>query len=161
MPEALTHELVVYLQHARDLERVDLRLLREGVAAARDATVRNIYRSHRHQTEQHLRRIEDRLRGHGFARGLLNDHASVGALEIGFTQEATHTPTQLAISAYAFENLEIAAYHVLDHLARRCDDEQTMSIVAEILDEEEQAAELLASTFDRALAASLPRSNAH
>lgn len=149
------------MQHARELERVDLRLLAKGLEAARDATVRNIYRSHRHQTQQHLRLVEDRLRGYGSALSPLSDHASVGALEIGFMQDATHTPTQLAISAYAFENLEIAAYHVVDHLARRCGDELTMTVVAEILDEEERTAELLASTFDRALAASLPRSRSH
>lgn len=155
MSPDLTDELITYLRHARDLERLDLRLLDRGVASAQDDQVREVYRSHRVQTQAHLELIEKRLQE--LARGAELDSASgmVGALEIRYAEETPPTPTQLALSAYAFESLEIAVYHLLERVAERCQDEETGAVVARILEEEEQTAELLASTFDRALAVTL------
>ncbi|MBV9820342.1 MAG: DUF892 family protein [Solirubrobacterales bacterium] len=155
VPRHLTDQLITYLAQARDLERLDLRLLDQGVTSAKDDAVRDIYRSHERQTAQQLASIEELLNSRVAAPAAGNGHGVAGALEIAFAADAAHTPTQLAISAYAFENLEIAVYHLLGHLAERCDDRATAAVVARILEEEEQTAELLAATFDRALAASL------
>ncbi len=156
MSEHLLEELTTYLAQARDLEQLDLDLLAYGCETAKDTQVREIYRSHRAQTASHLRMIEDRLqaRGHDEA-GPAIGKGVVGALEIKLAAELPRTPTRLAVSAYAFESLEIAVYHLVDHLADRCDDHRTVEVVQQILEEEEQTAELLAGTFDRALAASL------
>jgi ferritin-like metal-binding protein YciE len=155
MSDPLTAELTTYLVHARALEQLDLRLLDRGVKSARDEQVREVYRSHRAETEVHLELIEDRLRVHAGQRDPDDGRASVGALEIGFGDEAAHTSTQLAISAYAFENLEIAVYHLLGRIADKCGETETGTVIARILEEEEQAAELMAGTFDRALSAAL------
>lgn len=155
LSDPLTAELIAYLAHARALEELDLRLLGAGVRSARDRRVREVYRMHRVETEQHLGLIETRLRAHAGCVAPHSGPASVGALEISFTEDALPTPTQLAISAYAFENLEIAVYHLLGRVAERCGEDETGLVVRRILEEEEQAAELMASTFDRALAATL------
>ncbi len=155
MPHDLTDELVTYLQHARDLERLDLRLLRRGVASAQDDQVREVYRSHGEETQEHLQLIEERLEAHSGRAEHDQDRGFVGALEIRYAEDTPSTPTQLALSAYAFESLEIAVYHLLRRVAERCQEEETASVVGRILEEEEQTAELLASTFDRALAVTL------
>jgi ferritin-like metal-binding protein YciE len=154
--EHLLEELTTYLAQARDLEQLDLDLLAYGCEAAKDSEVREIYRSHRAQTESHLRLIDARLQARGYEEaGSTAGKGVVGAFEIKLAPELPRTPTRLAVSAYAFESLEIAVYHLVDHLADRCDDDKTVEAVERILEEEEQTAELLAGTFDRALAASL------
>jgi len=150
-----TAELVRYLAQARDLEVMDCRLLDAGVRFAKDDRVRDFYRSHRVETEAHQHSIEACLANHDAAVEQTNGHGIVGALELRLAAEASHTPTQLVISAFAFENLEIAVYHLLGRLAERCDDASTAHVVEDILAEEERAAEMLASTLDRALNASL------
>lgn len=87
--------------------------------------------------------------------------ASIGALDIAFAAQQAHTSTQLAISAYALENVEIALYHLLAGICEHHGDRETAGVVAAILEEEEQAAELLASTFDRALAVTLRETRPH
>ncbi len=150
-----TDELVTYLAQARDLEAMDCRLLDAGMRFAKDDQVRAFYRAHRRETEGHLKAIEGCLGDHDAEVVESNGHGVVGALELRLSAEASHTPTQLAISAFAFENLEIAVYHLLGRLAERSDDASTAQIVRGILAEEERAAEILAGTLDRALTASL------
>jgi ferritin-like metal-binding protein YciE len=77
----------------------------------------------------------------------------VAALQIEFAPGAACTPAELAISAYTLENLEIGVYHALRGLARRLHDHETEVIAQQILEQEEDAAELMASRIDRALPA--------
>jgi ferritin-like metal-binding protein YciE len=156
MTDHLTDELVANLLNARNLEQLDLRLLARGVTVARDERVREAYRCHRKETQEHLRLIEERLAARGAVPEGEPGTACVGALELRYAEQTLHTSTQLALSAYGFENLEIAVYHLIRREARHCGDEETAAVVTEILEEEEQMAELLASNFDRALAAALP-----
>ncbi len=155
MSDHIRDELIVYLTQASALERLDLRLLGRGVTEARDDTVREIYVTHRHETEAHLELIDRQLAAHAAGHACDEDDQALGALRIAFSEREPHTPTQLAISAYAVESLEIALYHLLTHIADRAGAAETAAVAHAILEEEEQAAELLAGSFDRALAASL------
>lgn len=74
-------------------------------------------------------------------------------LEIRFAPGANGAT--LAVAAYVFGNLEIAAYHLLRGVAERAGDDVTAALAEASLDQEEAAAEVLASAFDRALAISL------
>ena len=151
----LTDELITNLVNARHLERLDLRLLQRGVSSAQDDQVRDAYRRHQEETQEHLRLVEERLEAYGRGSELGSGRSCVGAIEIRYVDDLPHTPTQLALSAYAFENLEIALYHLLARLAGRVEDDRRVKVASEILEEEEQTAELLASLFDRALTVTL------
>jgi ferritin-like metal-binding protein YciE len=153
--DQLTRELVTYLAQARDLEALDRQLLDAGVRQAKDARVRDVYVTHLRETEEHLRAIDARLRAYAAEPDDVPGRGVVGALELRLGAKTSQTPTQLAISAFGFEGLEIAVYHLLSRLAERCADEQTATVVQDILAEEERAAELLAETLDRALTASI------
>lgn len=155
MSSGLERELISYLNDACALEKLSLALLKKGIASARDEAVGEIYRAHREQTDEHLLQIEARLEAYGGALSLRSGSASIGALDLAFDAGRSHTSTQLAISAYALENVEIALYHLLAGICEHHGDRQTAEVVAAILEEEEQAAELLAGTFDRALAVTL------
>ncbi len=155
MAAHLDQELVTYLEQARDLEQLDCQLLDAGVRGARDERVREIYRAHHRETKDHLRLIEQCLHDRSGLVPKASEDGVVGVLAFRMAAEASHTPTRLAISAFAFEGLEIAIYHLLSRLAERCSDGAVAGLVQGILAEEERAAEFLAGTLDRAILASL------
>lgn len=61
----------------------------------------------------------------------------------------------LVAFAYAFEHLEIAGYEQLRRVAEQAGDGETADVAARILEQERNAAEKLAASFDRAVEASL------
>jgi ferritin-like metal-binding protein YciE len=122
-----------------------------------DEEIGRIFRAHRLQTQEHERQVSLRLEAHGESPSKLKDVAmQAGALGIGISAMALpETTLRLATVAYAFENLEIAAYGIIRRLAERAGDAETVSVVDRILEEEEAAAELVRGTFDRVVELSL------
>lgn len=157
MSESLEGTLLVYLAEAQAIERRALELLSRCIDNAGDESIAAIYRAHRLETEQHLRDIAARLGAHGDDGSPTRDRVlTVRGPEIELeASPAPDTPAQLAMTAYAFENLEIAAYHLLRGVAQRAGDQDTAVMAERILEQEEATAELLASKFDRVLEVSL------
>lgn len=152
LSQGLDHALIQYLTEAHALEQVGLRVLDEGCRIECDATTADIYRAHHQQTQGHLRLIDERLTAHDVSPAPATDAAvRVAALQIEFDPGASCTPAELAICAYTLENLEIGVYHALRGLARRLHDHETEVIAQQILEQEEDAAELVASRIERAL----------
>jgi ferritin-like metal-binding protein YciE len=80
----------------------------------------------------------------------------LGALNWGaFFQAHPDTPGKLTAFAYAFEYLEIGGYEQLKRVAERAGDAETARLVETILAQERKASDLLAGSFDAAVAASL------
>jgi ferritin-like metal-binding protein YciE len=143
--------LIDCLADAYALENVGLRLLREGGTLVEDSTICEICAGHTLQTRGHLRLIEERLAAHeASVPSDAQARVRVGALRVELDLHPLRTPGELAISIYALENLEIGMYHVLSELARRSHDRQTEVVSQQILEQEEEAAELLAGTLHRA-----------
>ncbi len=154
LSQDLDGALIEYLSDAHALEQMGLRVLEEGCRLDPDETTVDIYRAHHQQTRGHLRLIDERLSAHHVSPPALSDGAvRVAALHIEFAPGAACTPAELAISAYTLENLEIGVYQALRGLARRLHDRETEVVAQQILEQEEDAAELVASRIDRALSA--------
>jgi ferritin-like metal-binding protein YciE len=154
LSQGLDRALIKYLTEAHALEQVGLRVLEEGTRIEPDETTADIYRGHHQQTQGHLRLIDERLVAHDVTPSSATDAAvRVAALQIEFDPGASCTPAELAICAYTLENLEIGVYHALRGLARRLHDHATEVIAQQILEQEEDAAELVASRIERALPA--------
>jgi ferritin-like metal-binding protein YciE len=153
LSQNLDGALIEYLSDARALEQMGLRVLEEGCRLEPDETTAAIYRAHHQQTRGHLRLIDERLQAHHVSPPPTDTAVRVAALQIEFVPGASCTPAELAISAYTLENLEIGVYHALRGLARRLHDHETEVIAQQILEQEEDAAELVASRIDRALPA--------
>jgi ferritin-like metal-binding protein YciE len=152
LSQGLDRALLEYLTEAHALEQVGLRVLEEGCRIDPDETTADIYRAHHQQTLGHLRLIDERLAAHDVTVPPAGDAAvRVAALQIEFDPGASCTPAELAISAYTLENLEIGVYHALRGLARRLHDHETEILAHQILEQEEDAAELVASRIERAL----------
>jgi ferritin-like metal-binding protein YciE len=97
------------------------------------------------------------LRARGAGRSAIKDAAmQLGAMNLGlFLGAQVDAPVKLAAFAYAFEHLEVAAYELLKRVAARVEDDDTISVVDEILAQERAAAARLHGLFDHALEASL------
>jgi ferritin-like metal-binding protein YciE len=154
LSQSLDRALIDCLIDARALEQMGLRVLEEGARLGPDETTADIYRAHHQQTCGHLRLIDERLSAHDIEAPAAGDAGvRVAALHIEFDAGAC-SPADLAISAYTLENLEIGVYHALRGLARRLHDHETEVIAQQILEQEEDAAELVASRIDCALSVS-------
>jgi ferritin-like metal-binding protein YciE len=149
----IQEQLVRYLTEAHAMEKQSIQLLEKAPDIAGDEEIGAIYRAHLLQTQEHERYVGGRLAAYGSSPSTVRDTAmQAGAVVIGLVaQAAPDTPVRLATTAFAFENLEVAAYRVLQRLATRAGDTATLSVVERILEQEEAAAELVAGTFDRAL----------
>lgn len=154
LSEGLDQALIGYLNDAHALEQMTLRVLEECCHLDSDEITADIYRAHHQQTRGHLRLIAECLSAHNAAAPEPAEAAvRVAALQIAFQPGPESTAAELAISAYTLENLEIGVYHALRGLARRVHDHETEMLAQHILEQEEDAAELVASRIDRALLA--------
>jgi ferritin-like metal-binding protein YciE len=156
-PHDLEDQLDKYLADAHALEEQAVQLLRKGSDLAGAAELSSAYEDHLEETEEHRRRVEQRLEARGAKPSKLKDAAlRIGALNWdAFFTAQPDTPAKLCAFAYAFEHLEIAGYELLRRVAERARDGETAQLAQRILAEERGAATKLRSLFPRALDASL------
>ncbi len=153
MAANIESELHSHLIAVEVIERQSLGLLQAGIEHAGDARIARIYRDHRRQTEAHARFLASRIAAGGGVGAGGVEMGGLAAIEVRLPVRPNLET--LAAATYAHENLEIAAYHLLQGVAQRADDQPTVATVEQILEEEEAAAEAVASMFDRAIEVSL------
>jgi nucleoside-diphosphate-sugar epimerase/ferritin-like metal-binding protein YciE len=120
-----------------------------------DERLAAIFVAHANETEAGEQRLRERLRAHG--RGVL-DGSSERAGGIGmavFAASEPDTPAKLLAHAFAYEQLEIAAYELLRKRAEEADDEETAAIARQLGAEGRRMADRLEDSFDLVPDASL------
>jgi UDP-glucose 4-epimerase len=151
-PDDLDERLDEYLADVHALEQQAVQLLETGPKLVEDEELAHHFRLHLVETRQHARLIEQRLEARGASASSLKDAAlRAGGMSLGaFLGVQPDTTTKLAGFAFAFENLEIAAYELLERVARRAGDEETVAMAERILRDEHAAAQTIVATWDRA-----------
>jgi ferritin-like metal-binding protein YciE len=153
----IDEQLVKYLSDAHSIEEQALQQLRSAPNIAGDPELARIFRDHLVETEGHERDVRARMEAHGGKPSNLKDLlmrvGGVGFLL--FARAQPDTPGKLLAHAYSYEHLELASYELLALVAERAGDTDTVTVAHRIRDEEERMAERLASSYDRAVAASL------
>jgi len=143
------------LQHLRDAHAVEIQALRYLERAAQhsdDDETKTVYTEHLDQTREHEKTVKELIDAHDHTPSPLEDK-TLRAGPIGLRQLADiplNTPVNMAMSLFALEHLEIATYELLGEIARRTDDEKTAEAANRIVEQEREAAEKIAGTFDRA-----------
>ena len=158
MPDnSLQQQLVKYLADAHSIEEQALQQLRGAPDAARDPEIAEIFRQHLVETEGHERTVRGRLEAHGERSSSLKDLLMRvgGAGFLLFARSQPDTPGKLVAHAYSYEHLEFASYELLIRVAERAADTETVEAARRIRDEERAMAERLATSFDKAVEASL------
>jgi ferritin-like metal-binding protein YciE len=158
----LVGELVAYLQDAHAIESQARQFLKTGSAIAGAEPLATAMRSHLSETEVHLRLVEERLVAHGAHASRVQDGAlRIGGLSLAaFFAAQPDTPVKVAGFAYAFEHLELASYELLRRVADRAGDAETAAMAQRIVDEERDAAQAIARTWDAAMDAGLAKEGA-
>jgi ferritin-like metal-binding protein YciE len=153
----LGQELIKYLTDAHAIEKQAIQLLDKGEKISGAAELSAAMEDHLAETHEHERLIDARLEAHGESASKLKDTAlSLGALNWGgFFGAQPDTPAKLAGFAYAFEHLEIASYELLQRVAHRAADAETVTVAEQILVQERAAAERIHSLFGEALDSAL------
>jgi ferritin-like metal-binding protein YciE len=131
--------------------------MRRAPGMAGDPKLAHIFELHLGETEVQEERVRNRLRALGAEPSRVKDAVGKagGIGMIWFAKLNPDTPGKLAAHAYSYEHMELAAYGLLERMARRADDEETASIARESAAEEAAMAERLEDNFDLVVEASL------
>jgi UDP-glucose 4-epimerase len=150
-------QLVKYLADVHSIELQALAQLRAAPKIAGDERLCQAFERHLVETEDQERRVRERLESLGGEPSKLKDAAGAagGWGMVAFAASQPDTPGKLAMHAYSYEHLELAAYELLKRLAERAGDEETARMAADIAAEEGRMAERLEQSFDAAVEASL------
>jgi ferritin-like metal-binding protein YciE len=128
------------------------------VASTEDWELRGHLQRHVGETELHTARLRGRLEAHGAAgESPLKELAGqLGALVKGVLDSSRETTTaRNARDAYVSEHLEIAAYELLERVARMAGDEATADVARMNREDEKAMAEAIATSWDRVAVAGM------
>jgi ferritin-like metal-binding protein YciE len=157
MPQTLDEQLNKHLTDAHSIEEQALQQMKVAPRMAGDPELARAFRAHIAETEDHERRVRERLTARGAdpskAKDLLGKAGAVGM--VLFARSQPDTPGKLTAHAYSYEHMELAAYELLALVAERAGDEETAAMARSIREEEAAMADRLAGQFDRAVDASL------
>lgn len=157
MPDSIDGQLTKYLTDAHSIEEQALQQLRTAPKIAKDEQLGRVYSEHYAETQEHERRVRERLEARQADPSKLKDLVARagGAAMILFARANPDTPGKLTAHAYSYEHMELATYDLLALVADRAGDEETADMARSIRDEESAMAQRLAASFDRSVEASL------
>jgi len=117
------------------------------------------FRKHLGETESQEERVRARLEAHEASPSKLKDVAGQagGFGMVLFARSQPDTPGKLAMHAFSYEHMEVAAYELLGIAAREAGDEATAAMAAAIADEEREMAGRIAGHWDDAVEHALAR----
>lgn len=144
-------KIVQYLGEARATEDALVRVLQSQIAMTPSGSYRSALDKHLTETRQHAKRVRDRIEALGAGSNPLMVAVGVWETVIGQALALTKTPFDLlrgsggeekvlknAKDACATEALEIATYTAIEEFARAVGDDETATLAASILADEEK-----------------------
>jgi ferritin-like metal-binding protein YciE len=148
--------LLSYLADLHSVERQALVQMRLAPRMVGDGMAAD-FRRHEAETLGHLDLVSSRLAAHGAGPSPAKDTAGwLGGVGMAlFARVQPDTPGKLAFHAHSYENMELAAYRLLERIATAVGDPETAAVARRIGDEEEAMAARIAGRFDQAVDDSL------
>jgi ferritin-like metal-binding protein YciE len=148
--ESKLHE---YLIDTHAMEKQVLRQLDELISTTEDEELRGALERHRTETEQQIDRLEARLVEHYLQPAVLKTVSARLALLFKALADVAGEDRLVknARDAFVTEQLEIAAYELLERVAQRAGDRETAQIARENRAEEEAMASAIAAGWDRVI----------
>ncbi len=154
---SIDEQIVKYLTDAHAIEVQALEQMRFAPRIAGDASYAAIFEEHFTETEEHERLVREELERRGAEPSTVKDVAGrVGGWGmVLFAKVNPDTPGKLAMHAYSYEHMELAAYELLRRVAERAGDERARVLADRIGAQERAMADRVAERWDRAVDASL------
>jgi ferritin-like metal-binding protein YciE len=155
--DTIDEQITKYLTDVHSIEEQALAQLKLAPRVAGDHELQRIFAEHQAETEQHERLVRNQLEARGAKPSTVKDVAGrVGGWGmILFARVNPDTPGKLAMHAYSYEHMELAAYELLRRIAVRGHDEPVRAMADEIGGQERAMADRIAAMWDRAVEASL------
>ena len=157
MSERTFEQLTKYLTDAHSIEEQAIAQLRLAPRVAGDPELSRIFTQHLEETEGQERLVREQLERRGAKPSAVKDVAGrVGGWGmILFARVNPDTPGKLAMHAYSYEHMELAAYELLRRIADRAGEPAVAEMAGRIGDQERAMADRLAQRWDAAVEASL------
>jgi len=151
-------QLVKYLTDVHSIEEQALVQMRRAPDLV-EGKFAESFRRHLTETESQEQRVRERLEAHEASPSKLKDVAGKagGFGMVLFARSQPDTPGKLAMHAFSYEHMEVAAYELLGIAAREAGDEATAAMAAAIADEEREMAGRIAVSWDEAVEQALAR----
>lgn len=145
-------QLVKYLTDAHSIEEQALVQMRRAPDLV-EGPFAESFRRHQGETESQEQRVRARLEAHDASPSKVKDLAGAagGFGMVLFAKSQPDTPTKLAMHAFSYEHMEVAAYELLARAAREAGDAETAAMAEAIADEEREMAGRVAAGFDEAV----------
>ena len=151
--DKLQQKLADYVEDAHAMEQNDLKMLDSMISTTDDPQMREMIENHRQETEEHERRLRERLDALGRGTSVRKQAQAVGAalLKSVGDQARGDQAGKNARDGYMSEHLEIAAYQLLERLAEKAGDRETAEVARRNRSDEEEMARRIDASWDRAL----------
>ena len=159
---SLEEQITKYLTDAHSIEEQALAQMERAPGMAGDPDLARIYAEHRAETRQHEQAVRDELHRRGAEPSTVKDIAGkVGGWGmVLFARLNPDTPGKLAVHAYSYEHMELAAYELLRRMAERAGEEPVRDLAQRLAAQERAMADRIAERWDLALDASLKEKGA-
>jgi ferritin-like metal-binding protein YciE len=150
-------QLVSYLTDVHAIEVQALEQMKRAPDLAGSPDLAAIFREHCEETAEHERLVREALEARGAQPSTIKDVAgrAGGWGMVLFAKLNPDTPGKLAMHAYSYEHMELAAYELLGRIARRLGDEDAAALADRIGAQERAMADRVGARWDAAVDASL------
>jgi ferritin-like metal-binding protein YciE len=159
---SLEEQLTKYLTDAHSIEVQALEQMRQAPKIAGDPELGRMFEDHLEETKEHERLVREELEQRDEKPSVVKDVAGrVGGWGmVLFAKLNPDTPGKLAMHAYSYEHMELAAYELLRRFAERAGDERLRALAVRIGADERAMADRIGERWDRAVDASLREKDA-
>jgi ferritin-like metal-binding protein YciE len=151
--DKLQQKLIDYVEDAHAMEQSVSTMLDSMISTTDDPEIRSMLEHHKQETEEHERRLRERLDTLGAGTSTRKQAQTLAtALMKGVADMArTDKPGKNARDGFVTEHMEIAAYQLLERLAKKAGDEQTAEVARQNRADDEAMARKIDSNWDKFL----------
>src|SRR3982750_470826 len=150
-------QITKYLTDVHSIEVQALEQMRLAPKIAGDPDLARMFGEPRGEPREQGRRVREELEHRGAGPSAVKDVAGrVGGWGmVLFAKLNPDTPGKLAMHAYSYEHMELAAYELLRRIAVRAGDQSVADMAREVADQERAMADRIGARWDAAVEASL------
>jgi ferritin-like metal-binding protein YciE len=151
--DKLQQKLIDYIEDAHALEQNVSQMLDSMISTTDDPEIEQMLKHHKEETERQEARLRERLDALGAGTSTRKQAQTVAAALVKGAADVVRGDQagKNARDAYTTEHMEIAAYQLLERLAKKAGDTETAELARQNRVEEEAMAQNIDANWDRFL----------